>query len=71
MHVLFQENAWVDVKTAVKIAELYRCDPAFSENLKRLLICDNLDAHPSSDFKKAMLSLGELVYLPANVTDLL
>jgi hypothetical protein len=71
VNVLFQENAWVDTATAVKIAAIYRQDPAFCTDRPRLLIGDNLDAHCSDKFKEAIDRVGDLVFLPPNVTDLL
>lgn len=72
MVVHFQECAWVDTKTAVKISQSMKSDPAFSKpDPERVFFCDNLDAHAAPDFVDSMKPLGELIFFPPNVTDML
>ena len=75
MHVLFQDNAWVDTDVAVKIADLYKEDLAFAPDDApngRLFFFDNLDAHESEQFQTAMKPLrGRLMTFPPNMTDVL
>ncbi|CEP02794.1 hypothetical protein PBRA_002761 [Plasmodiophora brassicae] len=70
--VHFQENGWVDTKTAVNIAKVMQQDPAFvNPDENRTFLCDNLQSHKAPEFVDSMKSLGEIVLFPPNVTDLL
>lgn len=70
--VHFQKCAWADTKTCVNISEAMKSDPVFSEHdPERIFFCDNLDAHCAPDFVNSMKSLGQLVFFPPNLTDLL
>eukprot|EP00474_Spongospora_subterranea_P001207 CRZ01665.1 hypothetical protein [Spongospora subterranea] len=72
VNVLFQKCAWVDTVTALDIVKLYKSDPAFAEQRRRLMLCDNLDAHISADFVDAMnTNVGEIHLLPPNLTHLI
>ena len=69
--VYFQENAWVDTKTCMDWTNntLKKC--VDSENLKFLLLCDNLDAQCQRESKEAIHVLNGLVwYGLKNATDL-
>lgn len=70
--VHFQQCAWVDTKTAVNIAQAMKSDPAFAyDDPERVFFCDNLDAHKASEFVNTMKPLGDLLFFPPNVTDML
>ena len=70
--VIFQQCAWVDTKAALQIADLYKKDPAFIERRRRLLICDNLDAHLATSFIQAIEEdIGDLHFLPPNLTHMI
>ncbi|CEP03512.1 C2H2-type domain-containing protein [Plasmodiophora brassicae] len=70
--VHFQENGWVDTKTAVNIAKVMQQDPAFvNHDQNRTFLCDNLQAHKAPEFVDCMKSLGEIVLFPPNITYML
>ena len=54
----------------MNISEAMKSDPVFSEH-DPIFFCDNLDAHCAPDFVNSMKSLGQLVFFPPNLTDLL
>ena len=66
--VLFQECAWVDAATMLKIVKSYELDPAFADKRDRLLICDNLTAHQDDKVVTAMEEkIGKVFFPPPNL----
>lgn len=72
VEVYFQANAWMDTETCLKWAKNTLRKFTEEENLSKfLLLCDNLEAQTSAQFKEYISSLSGLVwYGLKNGTDL-
>ena len=59
--IFWQENAWADTSVSCEWVEK-TLKPAVSSGEEFILICDNLAAQVSEDFKKAVRDINGIVY---------
>ena len=68
--VYWQDNAWADTKMSCEWVEK-TLKPAIPEGEEFVLICDNLAAQVSNDFKAAVRKINGIVYFgPPGATDI-
>ena len=59
--IFWQENAWVDTEVACQWVKK-TLKPAVNPGEEFLLLCDNLNAQTSDEFKKAVREINGIVY---------